>query len=199
MLLLITVEISERFIMFGPIIKLQEIKLRPIEKSDLTFYVEGFKNPNVIRFLLLPKAPTIKEEIQWWNKTKKSEETINWAIEYNSQCIGSIALNDYNQFLRTAEIGYQIHNPKFWGLGIATRVAREVIDYGFEKLKLETISVGIIVDNKYSAQIVKKFGFKKIGVFPHKLFRNNKWHSEVLYVLLKDDWEKNRQKRDFSN
>ena len=175
--------------MLGPVIKLKHITLRPVKEKDLSSYVKGLENPNVIRYMTLPKAPTLEEEKEWFEKNKKSKSEIHWAIDFNGQCIGGISLRQLNDFLKTAEMGYMIHDENFWGKGFMTEAAQAVRDYGFAKLNLETMLISAINENIGSHKIIAKLGFKKIGEFPHKLFRDNKWHNDTMYVMLKNEWE----------
>lgn len=175
--------------MLGPKIKLKRIILRPAEEKDLAGYVKGLQNPNVIRYMILPKAPTMRQEQEWFEDIKKSKSEIHWAIEYDNQCIGGVSLRGINDFLKTAEMGYLIHEEKYWGQGLMSVAARAIRDYGFEKLDLETMEIDAIKENIGSHKIIVKLGFKKIGAFPHKLFRDGKWHDDTMYVMLKDEWQ----------
>lgn len=176
--------------MFGQEIQIDKIKLRPIKKADLVVFVKGLSRPEVIRYLTLPKPPSMKIEIEWYNKVKKAIDQVIWTVEFNHQCIGSINLHKYNKFLKSAELGYQIHQPKYWGKGIGSKIAKAVTDYGFTELKLETIESGVMIKNIASNKILEKIGYKKYGVYPHKLYRDGCWHDANYYVLLRQDWLK---------
>lgn len=184
--------------MLGPVIKLEHVTLRPMKKKDLPIYVKGLQNPNVIRYLTLSKAPTIEEEEKWFKETKESKSEIHWAISCRNRCIGGISLKDHDIFLQTTEMGYLIHDENFWGKGLMTEAAKAIRNYGFTKLNLETMFISAINENIGSRKIITKLGFKKIGEFPHKLFRDNRWHDGAMYIMLKNEWEDIHAKKDIN-
>ena len=59
---------------------------------------------------------------------------------------------------RQAELGYWVGVP-FWGQGIATEAAKEMIRHGFEDLKLSTIFCGYFQGNNKSKKVQQKCGF----------------------------------------
>jgi len=61
------------------------------------------------------------------------------------------------------ELGYWIGVP-FWGLGYATEAARALIEYAFGELGDEFLLAGARVSNPASRRVLKKCGFKWIGV-----------------------------------
>jgi ribosomal-protein-alanine N-acetyltransferase len=76
--------------------------------------------------------------------------------------IGTIEL--YNHaYHHKAELGYAL-NPHYWGLGIIPEAATEVINFGFNFLKLQRIEVGAFPDNTQSIRVCEKLGFKKEGI-----------------------------------
>ncbi len=78
--------------------------------------------------------------------------------------IGSIALhfnrtevNDGRE--KEAELGYWIGYP-YWGFGIASEAAKEMVRHGFEDLGLELLYCGYFEGNERSRKVQEKTGFR---------------------------------------
>jgi len=87
-----------------------------------------------------------------------------------------------------AELGYWLGVP-FWGKGYGTEAAREMLRYGFEKLKLHRIFATHFSSNPTSGKILRKLGMRYEGC-QREHFR--KWDEFVdleLYGMLQREWE----------
>lgn len=68
------------------------------------------------------------------------------------------------------EIGIMYRLPKmYWGMGIAPEAARAVLDYGFQKLNLKSVSAIIDARNVRSCRVAEKIGMQ---LADHVIYRN---------------------------
>jgi len=78
-----------------------------------------------------------------------------------------IKLDDSEVMLsKFVDIGWRLKRAA-WGKGYATEGARAWMQYGFEKMNLETIYSVAPVINIPSQNVMRKLGLKKIGTFDH--------------------------------
>ena len=78
-----------------------------------------------------------------------------------------IKLDDSDEgFSEFVDIGWRLKTAA-WGKGYATEGARAWMNYGFEKLNIETIYSVAPVINIPSQKVIGKIGFEKIGEFDH--------------------------------
>lgn len=87
-----------------------------------------------------------------------------------------------------AELGYWIGLP-YWGRGIASEAAREVVRYGFESLGLHRIYANCFVGNEASTKILKKLGMKYEGCFRRHYKKWGEYRDGENYGLLADEWK----------
>ncbi len=82
-----------------------------------------------------------------------------WAITLTGQddLIGVMGLTP-GQRSDQAELGYWL-SAEHWGLGIATEAGRAVLSYGFDHLKLATVTSAYFEDNPASGRVLAKLGF----------------------------------------
>ena len=78
--------------------------------------------------------------------------------------------------------------PQFWGMGLATRIAKALLRIGFEELKLHRIWAGCQVDNAASEKVMKKIGMSKEGEMRAARFKNGRWHNALRYAILAEEW-----------
>ena len=72
--------------------------------------------------------------------------------------------------------------PKFWGSGIVTEAAREVLRYGFEECDLHSVVAATDTPNQRSVRVMQRLGM----VFETRC----EWHGldTVFYVMRRDDY-----------
>ena len=93
------------------------------------------------------------------------------------------------------ELGYWL-GTLYWGKGLMTEAAQEIIRYAFEELHTEKIWRGYYESNQRSARVQEKIGF-----VPYCINENvdvplmGEQRTEYLSLLTKDQWEKKGKMR----
>lgn len=87
-----------------------------------------------------------------------------------------------------AELGYWI-SAEQWGKGYCTEAARAIVDYGFRALGLCRIHAAHYGKNSASGKVMKKVGLNPEGVRRQHLFRWGEYDDEVLYGMLKAEFD----------
>ena len=100
-------------------------------------------------------------------------------------------MNHTNMFLtadkyKMGEIYYKII-PKHWGKGYATEIAKALINYGFNDLKLHRIEAGAAVQNLKSLRVLEKIGMTKEGIRRKILPIRGEWVDGHQYAIIEDD------------
>ncbi len=138
-----------------------------------------------------------------WEPHKDKEETMAvilefisskevWAIvkKESNKVIGSIGLHkDVKREMENAKmIGYVLAED-YWGKGYATEAARRVIQYAFEELGLDLISVYHFPHNKRSKRVIEKCGFKYEGTLRNAtVLYNGNVYDELCYSLTREEY-----------
>ena len=103
------------------------------------------------------------------------------------QFIGLIALNLGKQSYRTAEVWYKIHLDH-WKKGYTTEALTNLLDFGFNELKLHRIEAGCAVENIASIKVLEKAGMTKEGMKRKKLPIRGGWKDNYFYAILEEDF-----------
>ncbi len=124
-------------------------------------------------------------------KNRKGYSTHNRSIEYfqlldktTKQIIGSCQFHNWYADHRRAELGYAFTNEDFKGKGLMTEALIEIIDHGFNQMKLHRMEAFVGATNTPSLRIMEKFNFEREGYLKQHYFINNKFEDSVLFSLL---------------
>lgn len=91
-----------------------------------------------------------------------------------------------------AELGYWIGLP-YWGKGIASEAAQEVVRFGFETLELHRIYANCFVGNDASAKILLKLGMRHEGRLRQHFKKWDEYRDSDNYGLLLEEWRAARR------
>ena len=89
--------------------------------------------------------------------------------------------------LRCREIGYVL-SKEYWGKGIMVEAVKAVIEYCFEELKLDAITVGHFINNNQSRRVIEKCGFEYVKEISYKN-RMDEMVDTKMYVLYRKDYK----------
>ena len=146
----------------------------------------------------------LKEWLAWLDRIKEVNDTKSFikntkeqyasdngfqaGIFYDNKLIGVIGIVDIDWQDKKTEIGYWI-DSKYQGKGIITKSCKVIIDYAFNKLKLNKVEIHCAENNKKSQGIPKRLGFTKEGVLREAQYLYGEFVNLVIYGLLAREWE----------
>lgn len=140
------------------------LKLRSINLGDVNDLFDIRFHPGVLKYIRREKSSSILEMNTYINE--KLKDTAQGRICYwgickleSSKLIGTICLWNYNPDQTEAEIGYELH-PDEHQKGYTSEAMSSVLDFGFSKLKFNTIIACTNKDNEPSKALLSKFDFK---------------------------------------
>ena len=76
----------------------------------------------------------------------------------------------------------------YWNHGYATEAATAVLDFGFEKLRLNRIHAVHLARNPSSGRVMQKAGMLLEGTARQDTMKWDKHEDLVSYAILRDDW-----------
>ena len=170
----------------------QRLVLRPFEEADAPALFPIMNDPEVTANLLI--SPTFSEEDVAESIGKRiaaleSRERYSLAVvlKETGELIGVCSLISVSWEHLHAEVVYYL-GKEFWGKGYTTEAARRLVQFGFEELGLERISVGCFVRNKASARIIEKLGFTFEGLARHAYKKDGEFLDELRFGMLREDF-----------
>ena len=146
-----------------PTLNTERLTLRLLTYADDHALFRLRSDGRVNRFLDRPPTTTLGDARTFIEKIEtaiKNGESFYWVIALKNEdaLIGTICYWNLVKEDDQAEIGYELH-PDFQGKGIMQEAITAVLRFGFEQLKLKTITAFPRQDNRKSIQLLEKNNF----------------------------------------
>ena len=177
----------------------QTLIFRELRESDFDLLYGMFSNDDVMRYTVFEtckgesELQSILDELLGHKQTGLLESHVYAVFERNRFIgLGILEISCRNACGGCGEMGYLLM-PEFWGKGYATRIAQKLLALGFEEMGLHRICALCNELNTASEKVMKKLGMVKEGELRKKRFKFGRWHNELCYAVLDDEWRKNRK------
>lgn len=166
------------------------IYLRALEPDDLEF-IYRLENNEAIWEVSNTQTPysrfLIRQYLENAHQDIYEAKQLRLAIcKKNSfDAIGLIDLFDFDPVNNRAGVGIIIQDTEERNKGIGTEALQLLIDYAFSRLQLHQLYANIDSGNVASVSLFTNFGFELIGQKKDWIKRNNNYHDEGLYQLIR--------------
>lgn len=167
------------------------VYLRPVEKTDLPFFIRSLNNENIAKFLQSHRMMMEIEEEEWFqNLPKKKDENrvCSIALRATHEVIGTIGLHGINWINRTAVSGIFLAE-EFWGKGLGREVDMLWLKYAFFTLNLRQVYASVYDFNSRSQGNLMKSGYKEVARYPEYVFKNGKYCDVLHFLITREIWE----------
>ena len=174
-----------------PVIDTSRLTLRQFQLIDAPRVKELAGARELAETTFMPH-PYKEGEAELWIMNQyedfKRRQMVNFAMELKESCelIGSIGL-DLELGHRRAQMGFWVGVP-YWNKGYCTEAARGVLEYGFEKLKLNRIYASHFTSNPASGHVLKKIGMHHEGTQKQHYVRFDKFVGAENYGLVRSEY-----------
>ncbi|BBF42659.1 GNAT family acetyltransferase Bsu1853 (YoaA) [Lachnospiraceae bacterium KM106-2] len=159
----------ERWFNRVPIIKEEEILLRPLLIRDLSQLEELYQDPELYQFLGRGMEDYEKDPSLLFNRwvyDARQMNIIRWGIvtRKDSNLVGEIMF--YQIQKNQTKIGCRIRKTE-QGKGYASKATKLLCSYALEAGIFDTIQADVMVGNEASEHALLKSGFEKIGNYQY--------------------------------
>lgn len=170
------------------------VKLRAYKEEDIEKAVEFINDEEVKKFLdsNIPFPMTKWQEEEWVRSRKANADfTYDFAIEdlETGKYIGGCSINECDVKNRTCTIGIMIGDKEYWSKGYGSDALKVLIKFIFEEVNMNKIKLKVFSFNTRAIACYKKVGFKEEGILKKELYRNGKYHDEILMAIFKSEIE----------
>ena len=139
------------------------VTIRPLQEEDAYTSVRWRNDPDVFKFTgnTYSHEITLDCELNWIRKVINNADEYRCAILADDIYVGNIYLTNIEQ--GKAEYHIFLGNKEFWGKGVAYKASLLILEYGFIKLKLNSITLKVNKGNMSAYHLYKKLGFVDIN------------------------------------
>ena len=172
------------------------VYLRPLERSDLNeTYLRWLNDSEVTRHLEIGSFPTTMQDLEkfYQGVTGSRVEVIFAIVDSKShRHIGNVKLGPINWVHRRAMFGIMIGEKEFWAKGVGKEVTRLMVEYGFFRLNLNRISLGVLAEHEAAVRCYQSVGFKTEGKFREEMFVEGTYKDRLWMGLLRSEYSSKR-------
>lgn len=175
-----------------PSIETERLLLRKMNIDDVEDLFEYASDPKVAENVLWDQHQSIEDSkryLSYMMKKYKKCDVSEWGIihKQDNKFIGTCGFGWWNNFHCRAEIGYAL-SKKYWNRGLMTEAVREVVAFGFEKMKLNRVEARCMLENIASEKVMQKVGMKFEGIMRKQAFARGAFHDLKMYAILKKEY-----------
>jgi ribosomal-protein-serine acetyltransferase len=116
-----------------------------------------------------------------------SQSGLVLGIFKNRQIIGEIGMHQWDHSLRKAQVGYWM-SEEYAGKGILSKGLLRFLDFLYKKLDLNKVEIHFSPQNKASAKVAERLGFKVEGLLRQSYLRNGILEDLIVTGQLKSEW-----------
>jgi [ribosomal protein S5]-alanine N-acetyltransferase len=191
-------ETNKRWMIAGfdpyPTLQTERLVLRQLTSADATEIFKLRSDDHVNEYVDRQRPQSIDDALAFIHRINTAifnNEMIFWAIVPRQQqkLVGTIVLWNISPELQRAELGYELL-PECEGQGIMKEAFEEVLAYGFEVMKLQSIEAFTRSTNERSLKLLGAYDFIHDTVAETN--RPDELGRQSIYTLERATWKKRR-------
>jgi len=175
-----------------PDLNSSRVRMRELRLSDAPALVTMLTGEEMTRFISPPPATIegFERFIAWTERQRERGACVGWGVtlQGDDTSIGLFQVRRLDLTFELAEWGFVIGSP-FWGTGLFEECARLALNFVFHSLPVQRLEARAAVRNGRGNGALLKLGAVQEGVLRHSLRRNGQLLDQVMYSILKPDWE----------
>lgn len=168
-----------------------DVELIPLARDDWATAMERWSNDSqATRFMVTGNRPVTRDQLLQQYDALMAEGAILFGIRRrsNAALIGHVGLYSLNWVARHAELRIMIGEGDIRGKGCGTEATSMVIAYGFDRLNLNKVWLGVNGDNVGAIRCYEKSGMTREGALRAEIFRNGRYYDAVRMSILRDEY-----------
>ncbi len=173
----------------------KKVCLRGLEMDDIDEIMTHWNDWEVRRFLkqIVPHSKQEEEDFirnTWRNRQEGN--AYNFGIETISdkKLIGGLGFSSVEWVNRNAAFGIVIWNKQYWDQGLGAEATQLLLKFAFEQLNLNRVGLRVFAFNDRAKAMYNKVGFQQVGKLRKSVFRDGRYHDELIMDILSEDWIK---------
>lgn len=178
-----------------PVLEGRHVMLRALRPSDAVSLHALLTAPEVARFVSAPPA-TVEAFERFIVKANRQRagKYICYAVTLkgNDTAIGMFQIRETEPGFQAAEWGFALGSA-FWGTGVFKESAQLILQFVFTTLGVHRLEARASVRNGRGGRALQKMGAVQEGVLRKSFVLNGQYFDQVLYAILKDDWQASRE------
>ena len=169
----------------------EHVALRPIEPEDMPRITKWINDGTVTYYMFYGQEPrTVAHVSEEFDHYIKSANEAAFLVEdkQTGTPVGFAGLFEIHSTSRKAEFRVLLGEKAFWNRGYGTEVTELLIFYGFDRLNLNRVFLGVTDENRGAVRAYEKTGFKVEGRLRQDIYRNSRYYDSIRMAILRDEY-----------
>ncbi len=178
----------------GGFIQGNKLSLNTLTREDLPAYRSWIENARATCFMETGWRPPSDAEMDaLYAASTEQNETVVLTIvpEKLQRPVGVCGLYLIQWICRRAEFRILIGDDEGRGHGYGTEAAKLMLTYAFDRLNLESVHLGVNIENKAAIGSYEKAGFRREGIRRKLVYRNGRYYDVLMMSVLREEWLSN--------
>ncbi|MBW7983474.1 spermidine N1-acetyltransferase [Enterobacillus tribolii] len=163
------------------------VRLRPLEREDLTFVHQLDNNASVMRYWFEEPYIAFVELSELYDKHIHDQSERRFVVEHDEVKVGLVELVEIDHIHRRAEFQIII-DPAHQGHGYAGKAAKLAMEHGFSVLNLYKLYLLVDKENQKAIHIYSKLGFEVEGELIHEFFINGEYRNAIRMCIFQPQY-----------
>ncbi|RKS42831.1 RimJ/RimL family protein N-acetyltransferase [Gillisia mitskevichiae] len=169
--------------------------LRPLQKKDISLLEEfALNEPELWKYSLTPAdgLENLKNYINVALGDKELQTSYPFIVldKRTNKIAGSTRFYDYRKTHSTIQLGYTWYGKEFQGTGLNKNCKFLLLEYVFEKMKLERVEFRADATNVKSIAAMKSIGCQEEGILRSNCAAPGGRRDSIILSIIKDEWFK---------
>jgi ribosomal-protein-alanine N-acetyltransferase len=175
-----------------PRLETPRLALRAMRADDAPALLACLGDPEVVRYLDMEPLADLAQArrmVERWEARFASKERFRWAIapREGDALIGTGGFVRWSREWAVAELGYDLARA-YWGRGLMAEALGAMLGFGFARMGLHRVEAEVMPENRASARLLERLGFRCEGTLRGRGFWKGSHHNLALFALLRDEW-----------
>jgi len=165
--------------------------LRPIEQEDMPLIAKWLNDGEITYYMFYGQTPlTISQVSEMMKRQIESPNNMVLLVEdkKTGKPIGFAGLYDIHPTARKAEFRILLGEKQYWNKGYGTEVTEVLTFYGFDRLNLNRVWLGVTSENKGAVKAYEKVEYKVEGTLRQDIYRNSRYYDTIRMSILREEY-----------
>lgn len=172
-----------------PTLRGSRVILRWLTADDVDALHEIFSDPEVARYLAIPRQRSRAETERFLATIHEGYRTgtlYQWGVEHAGRIVGTCTLGGIDWENRRAEIGFVLGRAS-WSRGLMADALAALIPHAFGEMGLHRLEADVDPRNSASLRLLERLGFQREGYLRERYFKDGEIQDSVILGLLRQD------------
>lgn len=177
-------------------LKLHGVRLEPLCYSHADGLIAAVEDGKLWE-IIVTSAPTPEAVVPYIQQALVNPVRFAFAVidDVTNKVLGTTSYHDIMEDIRRVEIGWTWYAKSAQRTHVNTACKIMLLTHAFETLGCDVVGLRTDCLNFTSQKAIERLGMKKDGVIRHHLLRRDGTvRDTVMYSMLKDEWQDNKQR-----